>query len=64
MVTIIRSSVFKSSFILLKEGIVVAKCELCEAEISKEDFIDGLEVCEDCKMKITQSPPRPCRHEP
>ena len=41
---------------------MMAKCARCNVEISNEDLYEdhGLKVCEDCKMKATQSPPESC----
>lgn len=43
----------------------MAKCEKCGIEVAPEDFYEdhGLKVCEDCKMKDTKSPSKPCNGE-
>ncbi|SPF42927.1 conserved hypothetical protein [Candidatus Desulfosporosinus infrequens] len=41
----------------------MAKCEKCGAEVaSKEDLyeVQGIQVCEDCKIKSAHSPSQPC----
>ena len=41
---------------------IMIKCAMCKAEVSNEDLYEdhGLKVCEDCKMKASQSPPESC----
>ena len=41
---------------------MMTKCSKCRVEVSNEDLYEdqGLKLCEDCKMKTTQSPPESC----
>lgn len=49
----------------MKEGIVMAKCEKCGIEVIEEDMYEdkGSRICEDCKIKGSASPSKPCGGE-
>lgn len=40
----------------------MAKCKKCAVDVAKEDLYEdhGLQVCEDCKLKSSVSPPESC----
>ncbi|MFZ3102474.1 MAG: hypothetical protein WA131_08115 [Desulfitobacteriaceae bacterium] len=43
----------------------MVKCGKCGIEVSEEDTYEdqGLKICEDCKMKGSASPAKPCGGE-
>ncbi len=43
----------------------MAICAKCGVEVKEEDMYEdhGLQICEDCKMKGTRSPAKPCGGE-